>query len=630
MQRQKHRSFPLVSFFCFCLFPFSACSTQAILDQDIAEGTQFDAVSLQRNDKNITYRSNLKNFSLPTEQDLLQEAKIKNRKAYLESLSVLEDWVLDDLSNRKKQKLAQNCLHLVGKYNSEFPLNEKTLACSAWWVSEKNTESKFAKRSSVEPSSQNKSFKNILAQVDVNSTSQANLLVKRAVQNSEHCTNKNETAALFFKLEKLLPDPVASKGINKLYANLQSCLKPNEEPTEKIHLRAGLLYLLQGKPSLAQKALEKTQLESDPQENSRNLFWLGTLYQKNNPKKDNKKNPYWTKLIKEYPVSYAAIVACQQMGIDPIQVLASDEQIPVDNRIAGGWNKPNLEAFVFDILNAAKRKRAANAWATYVARNTQTTNPNLLLYWAMIEHQNKEDFNTIILIGKYTKYEKNFKASPTLLRLQFPYPYLKEILQESDDVDPILMLALIRQESAFSANARSSANARGLMQVLPSTAKHVRRSIRPNDLYNAKINLMIGRIYLERLLKKYDGQVEYVLAAYNAGDMNLDKWRNRVSSKNMILFSDYIPFSETRNYISIILRNYYWYSRLFQEQNDPLTSKALAKSKQARWKSESIDALLSYSKNNQLTTKQKELLNKIYLFGGNASDAEISQTALKD
>lgn len=629
MRIKKTHFFAMAGIFCVSFFPLTACSTHPILDRDISSDVTFSQDTVERSSNELLYTSNLKSFQFPTESELFTEAKFKNRKLYQENLSVLADWVSNDLSSRKKQRLIQNCKSLVGKYTKEFPLNETTLACAAWWVQERNDDIKFAKKANAASSNQG-DFKNTLARVDVTSHDQANHLVQNTLQHSSNCAHKNETAALFFKMEKLLPDPAASQNINTLYTHLQKCLKPNEEPTEKVHLRAGLLYLLNGKTTLAQKALEKTQLESDPQENSRNLFWLGTLYHKHNPKRDPKENPYWKKLIHDYPISYASIIACQQMGLDPTSVLVSDDQIEVQNRIAGGWNRDNLEAFVFDILNASRERKSAPDWASTVARTTQTTDPDLLLYWALIEHRQKEYFNTIILVGKYTKYQKNFKASPTLLAMQFPTPYLHEIVQESSSVDPVLMLSLIRQESAFSSKAHSAANARGLMQVLPSTAKTVKRSIRADDLYNPKTNIMVGRIYLERLLKKYDGKVEYVLAAYNAGDMNLDKWRNRVSNKNMVLFSDYIPFTETRNYISIILRNYYWYNRLLQQKNDSFSKSVLEKSRIAHWKSDSIDALLTYSDKNQLTQKQKELLDKIYLFGSSSLPEDIpQQTALK-
>jgi soluble lytic murein transglycosylase-like protein len=220
------------------------------------------------------------------------------------------------------------------------------------------------------------------------------------------------------------------------------------------------------------------------------------------------------------------------------------------------------------------------------------------------------------MLSRYTRYTKDYLASPGLVSLQFPKPYLQEIMQASNNVDPIFILALMRQESAFDEFARSGANARGLMQLLPSTAKRIKRSIRPNDLYDPDTNIEVGQTYLETLFKKYDGKSEYVLAAYNAGASNVDKWLLRVPSENTMLFCDFIPYKETRNYISIILRNYYWYSRILLDDKSKFTRSVLNKSLSSQFKPKRVQALLSSSsKEVSLTQEQKDMLNKIYIFG---------------
>jgi hypothetical protein len=207
-----------------------------------------------------------------------------------------------------------------------------------------------------------------------------------------------------------------------------------------------------------------------------------------------------------------------------------------------------------------------------------------------------------------------------MLGLHFPKPYLKEISDYSEDVDPIFVLSLVRQESAFDPYARSGANARGLMQVLPSTAKSIKRKISSNQLYDPEINLEVGVSYLSRLLKRYDGRVEYVLAAYNAGASNLDKWRDRVLDNNMMLFCDFMPFKETRSYVSLILRNYYWYSRIISEKEDLFAKRIQQQSAKARWKSDRVSALLSFSWKSDLEVKNKSILDKIYIFGNSNSN----------
>src|SRR5262249_29534687 len=137
----------------------------------------------------------------------------------------------------------------------------------------------------------------------------------------------------------------------------------------------------------------------------------------------------------------------------------------------------------------------------------------------------------------------------------------------SNPVDPLLVLSLIRQESAFNQRAQSLAGARGLMQLLPATAKQMGAK-RSSQLFDPQINVKVGTKYLARKLQKYEGDVELTLAAYNAGFTRVDNWLKRYPVDNRLLFLDLIPFKETREYVSSIMRNYYWYVQLYSK--DPL------------------------------------------------------------
>ena len=112
------------------------------------------------------------------------------------------------------------------------------------------------------------------------------------------------------------------------------------------------------------------------------------------------------------------------------------------------------------------------------------------------------------------------------------------------DLDASLLAAVIYQESKFKANARSTSGAIGLMQLLPDTAKGIAvhtggTQFRVDDLYNPEINIRYGAWYLHHLLEKY-GDERTALAAYNAGQDNVDRWRRSGSG---------IQFSETRAYV---------------------------------------------------------------------------------
>ena len=133
-------------------------------------------------------------------------------------------------------------------------------------------------------------------------------------------------------------------------------------------------------------------------------------------------------------------------------------------------------------------------------------------------------------------------------------------------VNPLLIAALIRQESAFQDNARSRVGALGLMQLMPATARLLDHTVRKKQLMDPDTNVRVGVKYFEALVDRYNGDVEYALAAYNAGAVVVDKWQKRYEVKNRLLFLDLIPFAETRNYVTLIGRNYYWYTKIYAEQ----------------------------------------------------------------
>jgi soluble lytic murein transglycosylase len=621
--------------------PFSllqvSCSSNIILTENLElmlpEQKQMLS-SIKRNDDDF-YLSNLKNYTPPKESQLINEAKFRNLKQYNDSARVLSDWVLKNLSQKEKNQMSRNCDALVGGFKNQFPLNEQTLACAAWWLEKKNNDEIAAAK--LQPfipiltrnltnkqkrdwqNYKGMSFMDAFSQLDPQSFTQARNMASQAIEYASDCSFSGAGSALILRLESFLPNKEVYPSIEKIYSRMQKCLLPDADPSEKIHLRVGLLRLISGYPSLAKESLEKALLDKDPSESSRSLFWLGVIYQKNKSL-NSKDNPYWQRLIKENSISLAAILASQQMGIDPFNNLVPDEEVLIQARESSEWNDNNLEAFIFDLFRARKDMPAATEWSNFVGRTTSVTNPNFILYWALAQNSVYNYRYSIFMLGRYGKYVKNYPVSRTMLNLHFPKPYLKEISEYSDDVDPIFVLSLVRQESAFDPSARSSANARGLMQILPTTAKSIKRKLSSNQLYDPETNLEVGIAYLNRLLKRYDGRIEYVLAAYNAGASNLDKWRDRVINDNMMLFCDFMPFKETRSYVSLILRNYYWYSRIISEKEDLFAKKIQQQSAKARWKSDRVAALLSFIWKSDFEPKQKALLDRIYIFGDKTSN----------
>ncbi len=152
--------------------------------------------------------------------------------------------------------------------------------------------------------------------------------------------------------------------------------------------------------------------------------------------------------------------------------------------------------------------------------------------------------------------------------LLFPQSYWKLVQRQAraSQLDAYLVMGLIRQESAFNPRATSSADARGLMQVLPKTASHSNRPSRIRStgarLYNPTYNVRFGCSYLRTLLKEFDGKPEMALAAYNAGDFRVKDWLKSNSFRDSSEFLEAIPIHATRVYVESVLRDAAIYRQL--------------------------------------------------------------------
>ncbi len=154
----------------------------------------------------------------------------------------------------------------------------------------------------------------------------------------------------------------------------------------------------------------------------------------------------------------------------------------------------------------------------------------------------------------------------------FPRPFWDELKRDAaaNRLDPHLVASLIRQESEFNPAAISRANAMGLMQLLPSVGKGLAKEMKikhfsSDELLVANTNLQLGTRYFRHMVDHYDGQVEYALAAYNAGEDRVDDWRKNGNFADVEEFVESIPFTETREYVQAILRNAALYKLLYSK-----------------------------------------------------------------
>jgi soluble lytic murein transglycosylase len=159
------------------------------------------------------------------------------------------------------------------------------------------------------------------------------------------------------------------------------------------------------------------------------------------------------------------------------------------------------------------------------------------------------------------------------LRIRYPLAYndLVNGYAKAAGLDPYLILSIARQESTYRPSLTSIAGASGVMQLMPATAKWLAKEnpdiplSAASQLGDPRSSLLLGAHYLHMMLDRYDGNVVYALAAYNGGPGNCDTWRRNFKGKTFAEFIEYIPFTETRNYVKRVLANYVTYHSIYPE-----------------------------------------------------------------
>lgn len=140
-------------------------------------------------------------------------------------------------------------------------------------------------------------------------------------------------------------------------------------------------------------------------------------------------------------------------------------------------------------------------------------------------------------------------------------------MQGVNGVDPLLVAAIIREESQYDGRAVSRVGAIGLMQVMPATAnavaqRHRLPAVAREDLFDQETNIRLGARYVEQLLAHFAGNVVLAIAAYNAGPPVVEQWAATHRGRSQDEFVELIPYQETRQYVKRVLRSYKEYVRL--------------------------------------------------------------------
>ena len=157
---------------------------------------------------------------------------------------------------------------------------------------------------------------------------------------------------------------------------------------------------------------------------------------------------------------------------------------------------------------------------------------------------------------------------PIVIKIFMPLEYTESIIANSRkyNLDPVLVAAVIKTESNFRSEALSSQDARGLMQITPTTGQWIayklgEKKFNEQKLYDADTNIRFGCWYIKYLYDYYDNDKMLAFAAYNGGIGNVDKWLNDKNLSHDGKTLDTIPYKETRNFvkrIDLYYKIYYW------------------------------------------------------------------------
>ncbi|HUG40244.1 MAG TPA: transglycosylase SLT domain-containing protein [Longimicrobiales bacterium] len=266
------------------------------------------------------------------------------------------------------------------------------------------------------------------------------------------------------------------------------------------------------------------------------------------------------------PVSYYGMRAAELLGADVME-------IPLEPAPPGDAEVDSMAQLALrrvDLLGELDRREDLVAEVERLRRHFQGRDGG---DYALAEALNARGHTLTGLNMGWDIRRREGSWNPRLLRIIYPFPFRDIILAEAQErgVDPYLVAGLIRRESAFNPTVSSSAGAIGLMQIMPETGRGLAqgaglRGYTPEILKQPEINVHLGVRYLSQLLRRFgEHHLPTVLSAYNAGPHRAVRWQDLPEHEDPELFTERIPYSETRDYVRHVLFHRAIYQALYPD-----------------------------------------------------------------
>ena len=285
-----------------------------------------------------------------------------------------------------------------------------------------------------------------------------------------------------------------------------------------------------------------------PISRSRAAFWAGQAAEAAG---DRAAAQAWWERASDYSSAFYGQLAAEKIGEHPIVDAAEEQAAAFDPDRLSPMERSTVAAA--DLLYAAGMRREGRLFMKTLAAGRSDPAG---LRWLALRARGHGDLAAEIEVAK-----RAFEIGEPLWSSLFPIPATPRFAGRR--VEPALLLAVARQESRFMRFAKSSAGAVGLMQMMPATAKASARKLkvpfeRDRLTEDWAYNLSLSDAHLHGVLERYNGSYVLSVAAYNAGEGNVDKWIKRFgdprdASVDVITWIESIPFAETRNYVQRVL-----------------------------------------------------------------------------
>ena len=341
------------------------------------------------------------------------------------------------------------------------------------------------------------------------------------------------------------------------YASLAENV-PSHTRAGQARMRSGQIHLRRGNLAAAARVFEQY-LEDFPTGRrwQEAAYWAGRTRQELG---ENETAERWLRHALSEPIQYYAVMAADLLG-ETFAVSVPEGESPVEP----GWLTEGL--VMLDQLTAAGLERGAAAEIDRLGDQAGgDRGPRLRLAEALIERGRTIDG---INLG-WAILEDEGSWDQEILNVTYPFPYRELVRREAAEwgIDPFMMAAIIRQESAFKADIVSHAGAIGLMQVMPPTGAQLARAHGPHgftdeSLTKPEVNLHLGAAFFVDMSRRYDNDLPIVLSAYNAGPTRATRWRRYPEAVDPLRFTERIPFVETRGYVKSVRRNLGLYRALY-------------------------------------------------------------------